>query len=106
MDRRVCHGRVGDNRNVSWARSLAAVATIIVRSRFTNDFYSLFRFNSIDEAGLRTNNGNNPPFIKVPDSWPNLQGRRRGSFLTAENKVVNFGSTTTEREPDTRDGPP
>ena len=38
-----------------------------------NDFYRLFAFfNGIDEAGLGPNNGNSPPFIKVPKSWPNL----------------------------------
>ena len=37
------------------------------------DFYSLFSFfNNIAEAGLGPNNGNSPPFIPVPKSWPNL----------------------------------
>nr|WP_143547757.1 PSD1 and planctomycete cytochrome C domain-containing protein [Rhodopirellula sp. SM50] len=37
------------------------------------DFYSLFAFfNNIDEAGLGPNNGNSPPFIKVPQTWPSL----------------------------------
>ena len=37
------------------------------------DFYSLFAFfNNIAEAGLGPNNGNSPPFIPVPKSWPNL----------------------------------
>ena len=37
------------------------------------DFYSLFAFfNNIAEAGLGPNNGNSPPFINVPKSWPNL----------------------------------
>ena len=37
------------------------------------DFYSLFAFfNNIAEAGLGPNNGNSPPFIPVPPSWPNL----------------------------------
>ena len=39
-----------------------------------NDFYSLFAFfNGIDEAGLGPNNGNSPPFIPVPKSWPELK---------------------------------
>ena len=37
------------------------------------DFYRLFAFfNNIAEAGLGPNNGNSPPFIKVPKSWPDL----------------------------------
>lgn len=37
------------------------------------DFYSLFAFfNNIAEAGLGPNNGNSPPFISVPKSWPDL----------------------------------
>jgi len=37
------------------------------------DFYRLFAFfNNIAEAGLGPNNGNSPPFIKVPKSWPKL----------------------------------
>ena len=45
------------------------------------DFYSLFAFfNGIDEAGLGPNNGNSPPFIPVPKSWPELK--------PAENKFV------------------
>lgn len=37
------------------------------------DFYSLFAFfNNVAEAGLGPNNGNSPPFIPVPKSWPNL----------------------------------
>ena len=37
------------------------------------EFYSLFAyFNNIAEAGLGPNNGNSPPFIPVPKSWPDL----------------------------------
>ena len=37
------------------------------------DFYRFFAFfNNIAEAGLGPNNGNSPPFIKVPKSWPEL----------------------------------
>ena len=37
------------------------------------DFYRLFAFfNNIAEAGLGPNNGNSPPFIQVPKSWPKL----------------------------------
>ena len=37
------------------------------------DYYRLFAyFNNVPEWGVGPNNGNSPPFVKVPDSWPNL----------------------------------
>lgn len=37
------------------------------------DYYQLFAyFNSIAEHGVGPNNGNSPPFVKLPDSWPKL----------------------------------
>jgi hypothetical protein len=37
------------------------------------EYYRLFAFfNNVPEWGLGPNNGNSPPFIKVPDSWPHL----------------------------------
>ena len=37
------------------------------------EFYELFAFfNNIAEAGLGPNNGNSPPFIAVPATWPHL----------------------------------
>ena len=37
------------------------------------EYYGLFAyFNNVAEWGLGPNNGNSPPFIKVPTSWPNL----------------------------------
>ena len=39
----------------------------------TKEYYQLFAyFNSVPEWGVGPNNGNSPPFIRVPDSWPNL----------------------------------
>jgi mono/diheme cytochrome c family protein len=36
-------------------------------------YYRLFAyFNNVAEWGLGPNNGNSPPFIKVPDDWPRL----------------------------------
>ena len=38
------------------------------------DYYGLFAFfNNVPEWGLGPNNGNSPPFIQVPESWPNLK---------------------------------
>lgn len=37
------------------------------------EYYQLFAyFNNVPEWGVGPNNGNSPPFISVPDSWPNL----------------------------------
>lgn len=37
------------------------------------EYYQLFAyFNNVPEWGIGPNNGNSPPFIKVPKSWPNL----------------------------------
>lgn len=37
------------------------------------EYYSLFAyFNNVPEWGIGPNNGNSPPFVEVPDSWPNL----------------------------------
>lgn len=37
------------------------------------EYYQLFAyFNNVPEWGVGPNNGNSPPFIKVPESWPRL----------------------------------
>ena len=38
------------------------------------EYYQLFAyFNNVDEWGIGPNNGNSPPFIEVPESWPHLK---------------------------------
>jgi hypothetical protein len=38
------------------------------------EYYQLFSyFNNVAEWGVGPNNGNSPPFIEVPESWPNLK---------------------------------
>lgn len=69
------------------------------------DFYRLFAFfNNIDEAGLGPNNGNSPPFIQVPTSWPNLTGSER-EFVIPEPAKINVSQTSVPRpqsgKPDT-----
>ena len=40
------------------------------------DYYQLFAyFNNIAEWGVGPNNGNSPPFIDVPKSWPNISDK-------------------------------
>lgn len=37
------------------------------------EYYQLFAyFNNVPEWGIGPNNGNSPPFVNVPKSWPNL----------------------------------
>ena len=37
------------------------------------EYYQLFAyFNNVPEWGVGPNNGNSPPFVEVPESWPNL----------------------------------
>lgn len=61
------------------------------------DFYRLFAFfNGIDEAGLGPNNGNSPPFIPVPKSWPDLTEEQR-QFVTPEPMEIRVTQTSVPR---------
>ena len=52
------------------------------------DFYRLFAFfNNIAEAGLGPNNGNSPPFITVPKSWPELTDDEAKFVVPAPVKI-------------------
>jgi hypothetical protein len=61
------------------------------------DFYRLFAFfNSIDEAGLGPNNGNSPPFIQVPKTWPNLTDSEK-KFVIPEAMKIHMTQTSVPR---------
>lgn len=61
------------------------------------DFYRLFAFfNNIDEAGLGPNNGNSPPFIQVPKSWPNLAKHER-EYVAPESPQIKVSQTSVPR---------
>ena len=61
------------------------------------DFYRLFAFfNNIDEAGLGPNNGNSPPFIKVPTNWPNLADTER-QFVKPEPVKIRIQQVSVPR---------
>ena len=61
------------------------------------DFYRLFAFfNNVDEAGLGPNNGNSPPFIKVPKSWPDLSEEESG-FVVPEPMKIKVVQTSVPR---------
>ena len=62
-----------------------------------DDFYRLFAFfNNIDEAGLGPNNGNSPPFIRVPKSWPNLS-KAEAEFVVPEPMKIKVVQTSVPR---------
>jgi len=61
------------------------------------DFYSLFAFfNNIAEAGLGPNNGNSPPFIPVPKSWPNLS-EEEAKFVEPEPVKIKLQQVSVPR---------
>lgn len=61
------------------------------------EFYSLYAFfNGIDEAGLGPNNGNSPPFIKVPKSWPDLTAEQ-SKFIVPEAMKIGLTQTSVPR---------
>ena len=61
------------------------------------DFYRMFAFfNNVDEAGLGPNNGNSPPFIKVPQSWPELSKEESG-FVVPEPMKIKLVQTSVPR---------
>lgn len=68
------------------------------------DFYRLFAFfNSIAEAGLGPNNGNSPPFIPVPKSWPNLSAEE-SAFVEPEPVKVKVQQVSVPRpQPGSKD---
>lgn len=61
------------------------------------DFYSLFAFfNNIAEAGLGPNNGNSPPFIPVPKSWPSLS-EEEAKFVEPEPVKIELQQVSVPR---------
>jgi mono/diheme cytochrome c family protein len=52
------------------------------------DYYRLFAyFNNVPEWGVGPNNGNSPPFVKVPASWPNLASEENQFVLPEPVKL-------------------
>ena len=61
------------------------------------DYYRLFAFfNGIAEAGLGPNDGNSPPFIKVPKSWPDLSAEE-AKFVIPQPPKVKVTQTAVPR---------
>ena len=64
------------------------------------DFYRLFAFfNNIDEAGLGPNNGNSPPFIEVPKSWPILLAEEAKFVVPAPMKIKVVQTSVPRPQP-------
>ena len=64
------------------------------------DFYRLFAFfNNVDEAGLGPNNGNSPPFIKVPKSWPELSEEESRFVVPAPMKIKVVQTSVPRPQP-------
>jgi hypothetical protein len=69
-----------------------------------HEFYSLFAFfNSIAEAGLGPNNGNSPPFIKVPKSWPKLSKDEQAFVKPAPVKIKVVQTSVPRPQPGGKD---
>ncbi|MCH2131439.1 MAG: PSD1 and planctomycete cytochrome C domain-containing protein [Pirellulaceae bacterium] len=48
------------------------------------EYYELFAyFNNVPEWGVGPNNGNSPPFVQIPKSWPHLTAQQN-RFFTPE----------------------
>jgi hypothetical protein len=48
------------------------------------EYYQLFAyFNNVPEWGVGPNNGNSPPFITVPESWPHLAANEDRALVPA-----------------------
>lgn len=61
------------------------------------EFYELFAFfNNIAEAGLGPNNGNSPPFIAVPATWPHLT-TAQAKFIVPDPVKIQIVQTSVPR---------
>ena len=61
------------------------------------EFYQMFAFfNNVAEAGLGPNNGNSPPFVKVPKSWPQLKPSEE-KFVEPDLPKVRIQQTSVPR---------
>ncbi len=67
------------------------------------EFYELFAFfNNIAEAGLGPNNGNSPPFITVPATWPHLTTAQTKFIVPDPVKIQVVQTSVPDHNPVTR----
>ncbi len=63
-------------------------------------YYKLFAyFNNVAEWGLGPNNGNSPPFIKVPDDWPLLSQTKDAKIEPAPYELVTSQVSVVRPKP-------
>ncbi len=66
------------------------------------EYYQLFAyFNNVPESGVGPNNGNSPPHIEVPKSWPNLSEKENRALTPGplEYKKGEFGGGVVRPKP-------
>jgi hypothetical protein len=68
------------------------------------DYYRLFAyFNNVPEWGVGPNNGNSPPYVEVPKSWPNLSAAEDRLIVPAalsfQGKGNQFGGGVVRPKP-------
>lgn len=63
-------------------------------------YYKLFAyFNNVAEWGLGPNNGNSPPFIKVPDDWPLLSQTKDAKIEPVPYELVTSQVSVVRPKP-------
>lgn len=68
------------------------------------EFYQLYAFfNNVAEAGLGPNNGNSPPFIPIPKSWPNLTEADRAFVVPDPVKIKTSQTSVMRPQPGSKD---
>lgn len=64
------------------------------------DYYQLFAFfNNVSEWGLGPNNGNSPPFINLPKSWPHLSAEENRQILPKPYELVTTQTSVVRPKP-------
>jgi mono/diheme cytochrome c family protein len=64
------------------------------------EYYRLFAyFNNVPEWGLGPNNGNSPPFIKVPKSWPHLGEDEKQAITPEPYELVTTQTSVVRPKP-------
>jgi hypothetical protein len=64
------------------------------------DFYRLFAyFNNVPEWGLGPNNGNSPPFVDLPKSWPNLSAEEDRAITPKPYQLVTTQTSVVRPKP-------
>ena len=64
------------------------------------EYYGLFAyFNNVAEWGLGANNGNSPPFIEVPESWPHLSDAENRAIVPDPYELITTQTSVVRPQP-------